>query len=215
MGMNKCKKCGEEVSKDAIACPKCGKDQRNFFKKHPVWCTIGIIVILGIVIGAGGSSEETPKNTLNSTTNTELENSIEDNVQTSTSTQQKLEYKVGETYEDEYIAIKYVSRNLNFTKYSKYADVKKGYKVIQATFEFQNVGTADEYVYSGEFNCYADGYDCETFYSVEDSSFSATLSSEKKTKGNVYFEVPKNAKEITIEYEVNAWTSEKVVFVVK
>lgn len=204
MGMNKCKECGEEVSKDAKACPKCGKDQRNFFKKHPIWCVVGIIIILGMVIGANGSSEQ--KNTLSDG---------EESIQSNSETIQKTEYNVGETYEDEYIAIKYVSKNENFTKYSKYADIKKGYKVIQATFEFENVGTTDEYIYSGAFNCYADGYDCETFYSVEDSSFSATLSSRKKTKGNVYFEVPKDAKEITIEYEVNAWTSEKVVFVVK
>lgn len=204
MGMNKCKECGEEVSKDAKACPKCGKDQRNFFKKHPALCVIGIIVILGIVIGTGSSSE--PKNTLNNG---------EQSGQVNTNVQQKTEYNVGEVYENDYIAVKYVSKNENFKNYSKYADIKSGYKVIQATFEFENVGDTDEYVYSGDFNCYADGYSCDEFYSVDDSSFGTTLSSGKKTKGNVYFEVPKDAKEITIEYEANYWTSEKVVFVVK
>lgn len=203
MGMNKCKECGEEVSKDAKACPKCGKDQRNFFKKHPVLCVIGIIVVIGIVFGS--TSNET-KNTLNSG---------EQSVQTNATVEEKNEYKVGEIYEDEYIAIKFSSKNENFKKYNKYAETKSGYKIIQATFEFENVGNTDEYVSSYGFNCYADGYDCEEFIWVDDSSFGSTLSAGKKTKGSVYFEVPKDAKEITIEYENNVWTSEKIVFIVK
>lgn len=205
MGMNKCKDCGEEVSKDAKACPKCGKDQRNFFKKHPVWCILGIIVILGVIFGSGSSNSE-PKNTLNGG---------EKSVQTNSTVQEKIEYNVGEVYEDDYIAVKFNSKNENFTKIQKYADVKSGYKIIQASFEFENVGTTDEYVSSADFNCYADGYSCEEYIWVDDSSFYTTLSSGKKTKGSVYFEVPKDAKEITIEYEANYWTDEKVIFVVK
>lgn len=203
MGMKKCKECGEEVSKDAKACPKCGKDQRNFFKKHPALCVIGIIVVIGIVFGS--TSNET-KNTLNSG---------EQSVQTNATVEEKNEYKVGEIYEDEYIAIKFSSKNENFKKYNKYAEIKSGYKIIQATFEFENVGNTDEYVSSYGFNCYADGYDCEEFIWVDDSSFGSTLSAGKKTKGSIYFEVPKDAKEITIEYENNVWTSEKIVFIVK
>ena len=66
-----------------------------------------------------------------------------------------------------------------------------------------------------DFTCYADGYDCESFWSVDDSSFSANLSSGKKTKGNVYFLVPSDATEITLEYETNYWSSEHVEFIVK
>lgn len=205
MGMKKCKECGEEVSSSAKACPKCGKDQRNFFKKHPVLSVIGILVVLGIVLGAGGSSSSEPKNTLNSGSNTN----------TTPTTPVKTEFIAGEIYEDSYIAIKYVSKNTNFTKYNKYADVKKTQKVIQATFEFENVGEPDQLVTSYDFECYADGYACETFYSVDDSSFSANLSAGKKTKGNVYFLVPKDAKEIYLEYETDFWSDEKIKFVVQ
>lgn len=203
MGLKKCKECGEEVSKDAKACPKCGKDQRNFFKKHTVLCVIGAIIILGVIIGSGSSE---PKNTLTNQ---------EQSTQTTNKVEEKKEYNVGEIFEDDNIAIKYVSKNDNFTKYSKYADVKKGYKIIQATFEFENVGTSDKYVSAYEFNCYADGYDCESFWSVDDSGFSATLSANKKTKGSVYFEVPKDAEKIILEYENDVWTSNKVEFIVK
>ena len=67
MGMKKCKECGEEVSSSAKSCPKCGKDQRNFFKKHPVLSVIGVLVVLGIILGSGGSSSNEPKNTLQAT----------------------------------------------------------------------------------------------------------------------------------------------------
>lgn len=43
----------------------------------------------------------------------------------------------------------------------------------------------------------------------------ATLSAGKKTKGSVFFEVPKDAKNITVEYETNFWTENKIIFVVK
>lgn len=209
MGMKKCKECGEEISSDAKACPKCGKDSRNFFKKHPILCVIGIIVVLLIVSIAGSDSTDNDagnKNTLNSGN---------ENIQTTTPEIKKTEYNVGEIYEDDYIAVKYVSKNENFTNIPNYAEVKSGYKVIQATFEFENVGTTDKLVSSYDFTCYADGYNCEEFYYIDDSSFGATLSSGKKTKGNVYFEVPKDAKEITLEYEVDVWSSEKIIFVVK
>ena len=202
MGMRKCKECGEEISKDAKACPKCGKDSRNFLKKHPVISVLGIIIVVIAISSSGGDSGKS-KNTLNNSGNTQTENS------------KKTEYNVGEIYEDNYIAVKYVSKNDNFTGYSEYADIKNGYKVIQATFEFENVGTTDKLASSLDFTCYADGYDCENFYYIEDSSFSSNLSSGKKTKGNVYFEVPVNAEKIAIEYEADYWDNEKVTFIVK
>lgn len=155
-------------------------------------------------------SSDTPE------TNTTLTSDTNSGTSTQTSqTNTKTEYGVGEVYQDSSLAIKFVSKNDNFKNYSKYADVKSGYKVIQASFEFENLSSEDEYVSNYDFNCYADGYDCEMFYSVDDSSFGSTLSTGKKAKGNVYFEVPKDATEITLEYELNAWTSEKVTFKVK
>ncbi len=138
------------------------------------------------------------------------------NIETSTEPSQsniKTVYNVGDVYQDRSLAIKFVSKNDNFKNYSKYANIKDGYKVIQASFEFENLSPNDKYIASYHFNCYADGYDCDAFYSVDDNALnSSSLSTGKKTKGNVYFEVPKNATEITLEYELNVWTSEKVIF---
>lgn len=123
--------------------------------------------------------------------------------------------EVGETFNNEKIAIKFVAVNEDFKDYSEYAKVKIGYQIIRAEFEFENVGTTNQYISSYDFDCYADGYNCDSFWSVEDSSFSTTLSSGKKAKGVVYFEIPENSKSITLEYNVDTWNDETVEFIVK
>lgn len=201
MAMKKCKECGEEISSSAKTCPKCGKKQKNGIVKI-------ILIIFVIAFFAGimaGDSENKTRTTL--TSGSDVTNLEENNA--------KKEYNIGEIYEDKNIAIKYVAVDENFTGYSQYADVKNGYKIIKAEFEAENVGSSDELFSAYDFDCYADGYDCESFWSVENSGFSSTLSTGKKAKGSVYYQVPENSNEIKLEYKLNVWTSDKVVFVVK
>lgn len=205
MALKKCKECGEEISSSVKKCPKCGKDQRNFFMKHPVIYSILIIGVLGVMLG-GGESDNTSKTTLSEGTNT---------VSTEVQNNRKTEYNVGEIFENDFVAVKYVSLDDNFKGYSQYADIKSGHKVIKAEFEFENVSNIDQLVSDWDFTCYADGYDCEEFYYVDDSSFSANLSTGKKTKGSVYFQVPENATEVVIEYETDYWSDSKIEFIVK
>ena len=128
-------------------------------------------------------------------------------------------YKVGENYQDSNIKITFVSTDTDFTKYSKYAEIKKGNKVIKAEFELENVGSSDQYADYSDFKCYADDTACDEFYSVDDAGLdgplNANLSAGKKVKGNVYFEVPKNAEKIIIEYNLNMFSDDKVTFNVR
>ncbi len=123
--------------------------------------------------------------------------------------------EVGEIAENDNLKIIFLSKNADSRNYSKYATIKSGHQVLEAEFEFENKGTSTEYISDWDFNCYADGYDCESFYSGEGAGLSATLSTGKKTKGFVYFQVPSNAKEITLEYKDNFLSDSKVVFKVK
>lgn len=125
------------------------------------------------------------------------------------------QYTVEEKYEDDELAITFLSKDTNFTEYDEYANIKDGYKIVKAEFEFENMGDKNKYISSYNFDCYADGYDCDSFWSVEKNSFSSTLSSGKKTRGAVYFEVPINSESIILEYEVNFLTDEKVEFIIK
>ena len=88
---------------------------------------------------------------------------------------EKKEFKVGEVAENNSLIIKFLSQNLDFKDYNRYATVKAGYKILKAEFEFENKATSDDHVSDWNFECYADGYSCDTFYSVDDSGFSATL----------------------------------------
>lgn len=181
------------------------QEKKPIYKKWWFWLIV-IVVIVAIAGGTGSTSEE-PKTTLTSGETTT--NTSEEKIET------KTKYSVGEVYENDNVAIKYVSVNENFTGYSSYATIKEGHKIISAEFEFENVGTADKTVSSFDFTCYADGYDCEDFWNTDNATFSATLSSGKKTKGTVYFEVPKDATEIVLEYETSWLTSSKIEFIVK
>ena len=60
--MNKlvaCKACNKEIAKGVKKCPSCGKDQRNFFRRHKILSFIGACVIIGVIGSAasGGGSD--------------------------------------------------------------------------------------------------------------------------------------------------------------
>ena len=180
-----------------------------------VMCAIAILVIFFWVFIAAAGGATSSNNTISSTKES-TSSIISNNSQTtSNSTSLKSKYSVGENYKGNNLSITYISVDDDFRGYSRYATIKDGYKVIKAEFEFENLGSSDQYVSSFEFNCFADGYDCEKFYSVDDSSFGATLSKGKKAKGAVYYEVPEDANSIIVEYTLNAWTSSKVEFIIK
>ena len=67
MALKICKECGAEVSSKGV-CPKCGKDQRNFFVKHKVITFLLVVIVLGVVIGVSGSENNTNNSSQTSTT---------------------------------------------------------------------------------------------------------------------------------------------------
>lgn len=54
MALKMCKECGAEVSSKGV-CPKCGKDQRNFFVKHKFVSFLLVIIVIGVVATVSGS----------------------------------------------------------------------------------------------------------------------------------------------------------------
>lgn len=62
MAMKICKECGSEVSSKGV-CPKCGKDQRNFFVKHKILVFVLALILLCII------SSNTNNTSTNTTTN--------------------------------------------------------------------------------------------------------------------------------------------------
>lgn len=177
------------------------------------WIIIAAVAVLVIIIFAFSGNDKPKVETPSDQSNDSSQSSDADSNGTTQDDTQQI--KVGSSVTDDELKITFKSCNADFKKYHKYADIKKGCKVIQATFTFENISSSD--VLLDNFECYADGDKCEEFYSVDDYSSPTleTVSPNRKLTSIVYYQVPKDAKEIEIEYERNSWTSEKYIFVVK
>ena len=179
------------------------------------WIIIAVIAVLFLAIASSGSSEptvETP--TDGAAASEEVKNTKATEAETTAATTDKI--KAGSTVSDESVKIIYKSCNNDFKKYSQYADLKKGYKVVQAVFDFENISETD--ISLNGFACYADGVKCESFYYVDDYSdpVLTTISAGRKLlDATVYYEVPADAELIELEYEADFWSGEKYIFIVE
>lgn len=121
-------------------------------------------------------------------------------------------HAVGDVVESSNLKITYLSCE-EYESDNMFVVPADGHRFVSCGFEFENVGTSDEYVSSLDFDCYADGLACSATY-IRDDDLSATLSAGRKTTGTVTFEVPVDAEVIEVEYLSNYWTSNRVVFAV-
>ena len=122
-------------------------------------------------------------------------------------------YKVGDVVTSSRLNITYLSCE-EYVSDNMFVVPTEGYRFVTCEFEFENVGTSDEFVSSLKFDCYADGLNCKGVH-IRDDELSATLSAGRKTKGTVTFEVPIDAEVIEFEFLSNYWTSNRVVFTVE
>lgn len=126
----------------------------------------------------------------------------------------KNEFKVGDIIETSNFKISFISSE-EWTSDNQYIQPKDGYAFYRFEFEFENISDTDQYVSAGDFCCYADDYSVDMSYYGDDVLSITSLSAGKKAKGSVYFEVPKDATSIVLEYTTNFWTENKVIFNIK
>ena len=173
-------------------------------KSKKKWIIIAIIIVALVAVFATSDSESPTVESITGDNTTESNQTETQNI------------KVGNSVSNDEVKISYKSCNINFKKYSAYADVKSGYKVVEAIFDFENI-SANDIILEG-FECYADGVKCEEFYSVENYS-SPTLESvsagRKLVDASVYYEVPAKAEVIELEYEADYWSGEKYIFIIE
>ncbi len=117
---------------------------------------------------------------------------------------------VGQVAESKQLKISYLNCYQDSSG-NQYIVPKDGFRFITCEFEFENLSDADQFVSAYSFDCFADGISCESGY-FRDDELSATLSSGRKARGTVTFEVPIDAQVIEVEYLSNFWTSNRVVF---
>lgn len=119
-------------------------------------------------------------------------------------------HAVGDVVESSKLKITYLSCE-EYISDNMFVEPATGYRFVSCEFEFENVGSSDEYISSFDFDCYADGLACSGIF-IRDDDLSATLSAGRKTTGTVTFEVPVDADVIEVEYLSNYWTSNRVIF---
>lgn len=206
-----CKHCQTEIPKKAKVCPNCRKKQGGKLK----WIIIVLIVIF--VISSCSSDEESNKDDIS-------EEKIDQKVSESNEKATKEEggdenetsyISVGDTFEKSGLKITLNEAVVDFQDYEDeygWNAPEDGMKYIMASFTFENTSDSDRYVSIYDFDCYADNTNCEEEFGLDDDDFVNTnLSSGRNVSFKVYFEVPINAENIELEYELNAWTEEKAI----
>lgn len=217
-----CKHCKTEIPKGAKICPNCRKKQGGIGK----WIAIAIvvIVILAALTGGGDSDSQTasdssPKKTgqaENTNTAPETEQSEDTTPAAETEAAEEVSsiFVVGDVVETSDLKITYLSAE-EWSFDDQFITPNEGNVFYRMEFEFENIGDTDQAISSMlDWSCYADGYVADQSW-YGDDQLDAKIAPGKKAKGAVYFEVPADAQEIELNYEVNLWTEDKVVFVVK
>lgn len=160
-----------------------------------------------MAVGSGSSSSQTSAEKIGEVTPSEVvESKSEEDVQPA-----QTDFYVGDVLKAKGMEVTYVSSG-EYESDNQFITPADGNKFIYIELYFNNVGDSDRNVSSLNFKCYADGYAVDTLY-YGDNSLSATLSPGRSTDGFIYFEVPKDASEIEVEYETNWLTSEKAKFI--
>ena len=179
------------------------KEKKPIFKKWWFWM---IIVILVVMISGGDSNNS---NTVTVSTTENVSGTTDES-----NTEKNTKVNAGEEVTTKDTKITFVSTS-DYNDYNEYLGPKSGNKIIRAEFVFENVSSSD--ISLNILDCYADGEKCESYYSADDYKSPAleSLSTGKKMTAVVYYEVPENAQSITLEYETNLWTSEKIEFIIK
>ena len=119
-------------------------------------------------------------------------------------------FHVGDIVETSKLRIQYL-KAAEYKSDNMFLEPKEGNKYVYIELEVENLSDTDQLFSYFSFNCFADGVSCDGFYGMDDA-ISANLSSGRKAKGTVAFEVPKDAQSIEFEFEDNFWTESKVIF---
>lgn len=200
-----CKHCQTEIPKKAKVCPNCRKKQGGILK----WVLIILVAIIFISILSGGGDDEAKVNKTGNITSEE-ETKKDDKQEEKSNI-----FQVGDIVETEDLKITFVSAE-QYTEKNEFLQPKDGYEYWRFGFKFENISDSDKTVSSMmDWECYADNSKVDQSWVGDDNGLDATLSSGRTTQGAVYFEVPQGAESIELEYDINFWQSDKIVFVGK
>ncbi len=129
--------------------------------------------------------------------------------ETAAADSEQTEFRVGDTYSRKGLDIVYVSSE-NFKSDNQFMQPSAGKKFVRLAFHVDNRSGSDKSVTTFDFDCYADGYECDSRYFDDD--LSASVSNGRTADGAIYFEVPEDAETVEIEYKPDLFSDKKVIF---
>lgn len=212
------------VSSQIYDTPKISKSEK---KKGGCLMTmlkvIGILIVVIIIlnIAFGGNSNKTATKSGEVTTEESAETPDENTSTDETTVEEPSAeepdnvFTVGDIVDAEDCRITFLSAQ-EYDTGNEFLQPKDGYVYYQMEFEFENTGNSDLPLSSMlGWNCYADDYKVDQTWIGDENGLDGSVAPGKKAKGSVYFEIPKDASSIELEYETNFWTEDKIYFVVK
>lgn len=183
-----------------------------------VCSSVGIAIFL-IVLLAFGNNEESHATSSESVVSQSAEVSTETSQNKTDNGTESADagnvFNVGDVVETDSFKITFISAG-QYQEENEYLQPKKGYEYWRFEFNFENISDVDQTVSSMmDWECYADNQKVDQTWIGDDSGLDATLSSGRTTQGTVFFEVPVDAESIELEYDINFWKSDKIVFIGK
>ena len=113
-------------------------------------------------------------------------------------------YQVGDTLTNKDLTLVYVSSG-EYESDNQFMQPGDGKKYIFLEFYVEYNGKDSTSVSYFDFDGYADGYAVDQKYGFEDN-LSGSISAGRWNMGKLYFEVPVDAKEIEVEYELDLFS---------
>lgn len=205
-----CKHCKEEIDAKAKVCPHCRKKQGGKLK----WVIIIIIVlaVLGMAMGGGDDDSSSTDSQTKSTTAT---TAAKKETAKKEETKEKDSVKVGESFENDGLKVTAKKAEFGYDG-GEYFTAKDGYEYVAVDFTCENIAEkGDKYVSVSDCECYADNSACEQQYIGNSDFVNTNLSPGKNVSFTAYYEVPKDAKKVILEYRASFWTDKKVTINLK
>lgn len=203
----KCKHCQSDIPKKAKVCPVCKRKQGGALKA--VIITVVVLVVILIICTSGGGSDDSKVKKAGEVPSSSAENSMPSEEEHSNI------FHVGEIAETKDLRITFVSTGV-YVSDNQFLQPKDGYEYREFEFIFENLSDSDAHVSTlMDWECYADDVKVDQFHNMDDNGLDATLSKGRKAQGKVYFEVPVDAQKVELEYDINFWKSDKIIFVGK
>lgn len=220
----KCKYCQSDIPVNAKICPVCKKKQGL----HGCLIAVIVVVALFVLIGIFGSSDSeneevaslaqteasTSSETLTETAATSDESDSQENLDTAETETSSL-FHVGDILETEDLRISFISA-APYIPDNQFLQPKEGCEFWRFEFAFENISDSDQAISSVlSWECYADNMIVDQTWIGDENGLDGTLSPGRQAQGAIYFEIPTNAQSIELEYDVNFWEEDKIIFVAK